>query len=363
MFFWKLAIVGSWLLDLLAVLSRSDHEKDLEILILRHQVSILKRNVKRPHVSRSEKLLFALLADRLRDCSCVSRRQLSRSCLIFTPRTVLRWHEELVRRKWTFKQGRRPGRPRTPIEVEERIVRIARQNPRMGYGKIEGELLKLGFVVPKSTIKAILRRHGIPPSPERGASSWRTFLNHYKDQMLACDFFTVETVLLQTIYVLFFIELGTRRVHIAGCTKNPDSAWVAQQARNLAWNLPDREKPIRYLIRDRDSKFTNCFDTVFTSEGCKIVLTPPKAPRANCIAERWIRSVRNESLDHILIFNETHLMSVLREYTDYYNERRPHQGLEQRIPKMSILPSDDKGPVRCRNVLGGVIRDFYRRAA
>ena len=147
MFFWKLAIVGSWLLDILAVLSRSDHEKDLEILILRHQISILKRNVKRSHVSHSEKLLFALLANRLRDCSCVSRRQLGRSCLIFTPSTVLRWHEGLIRRKWTFKQGRRPGRPRTPFEVEELIVRIARQNPRMGYGKIAGELLKLGYVV------------------------------------------------------------------------------------------------------------------------------------------------------------------------------------------------------------------------
>jgi putative transposase len=193
--------------------------------------------------------------------------------------------------------------------------------------------------------------------------SWRTFLNHYKDQMLACDFFTVETVTLRTIYVFFFIELGSRRVHIAGCTKNPDSAWVAQHARNLAWNLPDREKPFRYLIRDRDSKFASTFDAVFKSEGCDIVLTPPRAPQANAIAERWIRSVRNESLDHILIFNELHLMSVLKEYADYYNERRPHQGLDQRIPVMPTIPSNDKGPVHCRNVLGGVIRDYYRQAA
>ena len=366
MIFLKLAIVGSWLLDLLAVLSRSDHEKDLEILILRHQIGIPKRNVKRPHVFSLEKLVLALLADRLRNRSRKSRQQLRRYCLIFTPRTLLRWHQELVRQKWTFKQGR-PGRPRTPSEIEELIVRIARHSPRIGYGKIEGELLKLGYVVPKSTIKAILRRHGIPPAPERDDSSWRTFLSHYKDQMLRVpygrDFFTAETVMLRTIYVFFFIELGTRRVHVAGCTKNPDSAWIAQQARNLAWNLADRKKPVRYLIRDRDSKFTSSFDAVFTSEGCTIVLTPPKAPRANSIAERWIRSIRNESLDHILIFNEAHLMSVVREYTDYYNERRSHQGLDQHIPMMSIPSSDNKGPVRCRNVLGGVIRDHYRQAA
>ena len=289
--------------------------------------------------------------------------QLRRSLLVFTPRTVLGWHKELVRRKWTFKQGRRLGRPRISGEIEALVVRIARENPRMGYGKIEGEMLKLGYVVPKSTIRSILRRHSIPPAPVRGGLSWRTFLNHYKEQMLACDFFTVETVTLRTICVFFFIELGSRRVHIAGCTKIPDSAWVAQQARNLAWNLPDREEPVHYLIRDRDSKFTSAFDAVLQSEGCEIVLTPPKAPQANSIAERWIRSVRNESLDHILIFNEMHLRSVLKEYADYYNERRPHQGLDQRMPVMLTVPSENKGPIRCRDVLGGVIRDYYRQAA
>jgi putative transposase len=363
MLFRILFILGSWLLDLLSVLSSSDHDKDLELLILRHQIGILKRNTKRPKVSRLEKFSLVLLADRLRGRTNTTHRELRRSLLIFTPRTVLGWHKELVRRKWTFKQGRRLGRPQTSEDIEALVVRIARENPRMGYGKLEGELLKLGYVVPRSTIRAILRRHGIPPAPERGTLSWRTFLNHYKDQMLACDFFTVETVTLRTIYVFFFIELGSRRVHIAGCTKNPDSAWVAQQARNLAWNLPDREKPFRYLIRDRDSKFTSTFDAVFKSEGCDIVLTPPRAPQANAIAERWIRSVRNESLDHILIFNELHLMSVLKEYADYYNERRPHQGLDQRIPVMPTIPSNGKGPVHCRDVLGGVIRDYYRQAA
>ena len=178
MLFRILPIIGAWLLDLLAMLSRSDHDKDLELLILRHQIAILNRNVKRPKASRLEKLGPSLLTHRLQERSNASYRQLRRALLIFTPRTVLGWHKELVRRKWTFKRNH-PGRPRTDSEIEELVVRIARENPRSGYGKIEGELLKLGYVVPQSTIRAILRRHGIPPAPIRGDSSWRTFLNHY----------------------------------------------------------------------------------------------------------------------------------------------------------------------------------------
>ena len=212
------------MLDILALVHLTDSEKDLELLILRHQVSILKRLVKHPRVSRLEKLSLAVITDKLKQRAGRSRRQLAQSILIFTPETVLGWHRELVRRKWTFKHRRQPGRPRTDPELEALIVRLARENPRMGYGKIEGELLKLGYDVSKTTIREILRRYGIPPAPERGRSSWPTFLSHYKHQMIACDFFTVETVFLRTIYVLFFIEIGTRRVHVIGCTRSPDSA-------------------------------------------------------------------------------------------------------------------------------------------
>ena len=178
----------------------------------------------------------------------------------------------------------------------------------------------------------------------------------------ACDFFTVETIFLKTIYVFFFIELGSRRVHFAGCTTNPDGSWVTQQARQLVWELEDREPRLRFLIHDRDSKFTDAFDAVFRSEGMKIILTPVQAPNANSHAERWVRSVRTESLDKLLIVSQSHLRSVMSEYVVYYNTARPHQGIDLQTPICQTTQSRD-GPIRCRNVLGGIIHDYYRKAA
>jgi transposase InsO family protein len=238
---------------------------------------------------------------------------------------------------------------------------MARENPRMGYDKIQGEILKLGFTINPTTIKNVLRRHRLLPAPQRGKTSWRTFLSHYRQQMLACDFFTIETLCLQTLYVLFFIEVGTRRVYLAGCTANPDNAWVTQQARQLVWQLDETKTPMRFLIHDRDRKFTTSFDQVFVSEGIEIVRTPFRAPKANAIAERWVRSVRQECLDHLLILNQRHLTRVLREYIDYYNVSRPHQGLDQQSPMP--IPHSLEGVIRCRDVLGGILHDYYRDAA
>ncbi len=223
---------------------------------------------------------------------------------------------------------------------------------------------KLGFEVSATTIRTVLWRHGIPPAPERSrrGSSWRLFLAHYREQFLACDFFTVETLTLQTLYVLFYIEHATRRVYLAGSTAHPDAAWVTQQARQMTWELHERPLPMRYLIHDHDTKFTQAFDTVFESEGIEIVNIPHQAPNANAFAERWVRSVREECLDHLIILNERHLRSVLKEYVAHYNARRPHQGLEQDSP-LGLEPVSTKGPIRCRNVLGGLIRDYYREAA
>ncbi len=178
------------------------------------------------------------------------------------------------------------------------------------------------------------------------------FLNHYREQLLACDFFTVETAWLNTLTVCFFIELGRRRVHFAGCTAHPTAAGVTQQARQLTWTLQDEQRPMRFLIRDRDARFTASFDNVITAEGLEIVRTPYRSPKTNAFAERWIRSAREECLDRVLIWNEGHLRRVMKEYGSYYNRARPHQGIEQRCP----IPFDSAhkaGTVKCHDVLGG----------
>jgi putative transposase len=237
-----------------------------------------------------------------------------------------------------------------------------RENPHWGYGKIEGELLKLGHRVSRSAIKRILRQHGLPPAPERGHSTWRDFLGHYRGYMVACDFFTVDTLFLQRLYVLVFLELGSRRLHFAGCTAHPTAARVTQQARQLSWQLQDGDIPARYLLHDRDSKFVPAFDAVFRSEGVAIIRTPYRAPNANAVAERWIRSARQECLDHLLIVGEAHLRRVLDVYVGFYNRARPHQGLDQRTPVTAPRPAPH-GPIQCRSRLGGLLRSYDRESA
>ena len=268
-----------------------------------------------------------------------------------------------MKRKWTYNASGRGGRPRIDRELERLVVQLAQENDDWGFNRIQGELGKLGYTISDETVGNILRRHNIPPAPERGGSpSWRHLMTHDKDQILACDFFTVETFLLETVYVLFFIELGTRRVHFAGCTTNPDSAWVTQQARHIIWNFDDTNKRFRFLICDRDKKFTEAFDTIFRSEGTKIICTPVKAPNANSHAERYVRSIRSECLDKIIIINQPHLRSVLTEDIKFYNERRPHQGIGQQSPIIR-LPEKREGLVKKRPVLGTIINDYYRMAA
>jgi putative transposase len=361
------------LLDLLSTRRLTEQQKDLEILLLRQQLRILQRklpNSRSPRISMGDKSVLAILAVRFTALTKGTAHRLDEALLLFKPDTVLRWHRELVRRKWTFRQEKRIGRPPVALELQELIVRLARENPRWGYSKIYGELTKLGYQIGRSTVRDILKRQHVPPVPERGrqGSTWQGFLGHYREQFLACDFFTVETAWLKTLYVFFFIELGTRRVHFAGCTAHPTGEWVTQQARQLAWTLQDRRAeqderlPMRFLIHDRDAKFTSSFNAVFASEGIEIIRTPYRAPRANAFAERWIRSAREECLDRLLILGEAHLRRVVRDYVDYYNRARPHQGIEQRCP-IPIEPSRKEGLVKCRNVLGGVIHDYHREAA
>ncbi len=359
--FWSIvALVFSVLLDLFRLGRLSDREKDLEILILRHQLDILER--KRTHpikVSNAEKLTLAVLTNKLKTMGNRSASQLRNVLRIFQPETVFKWHRELVRRKWTQEHPNKGGRPRIDKELEALIVRLAKENPRWGYGKIEGELIKLGIKLSQTTIRNVLNRNGIVPAPVRfGSIGWRQLMKHYKGQIIACDFFTVETFWLKTLYVFFFIELGSRRVHLAGITANPNSAWVTQQARQFVWTLEETDANLKFLIHDRDSKFTNAFDNVFISTGFHVIHTPLRAPDANAYAERWVRTFREECLDHLLIMNRTHLKRVLDSYISYYETSRPHQGLDQQTP-VPREPVPYSGQVRKHEVLGGIINDYY----
>jgi transposase InsO family protein len=348
------------LLDLVAPRRHEDRAKDLEIALLRQQVLLLQREQRHPpRLTRWDRLVLALLAHKLSGAARLARRGWHHSLCLFTPATLLRWHRELVQRTWPFRQPTRGGRPPLTPEVVALILRLARENPRWGYGRIQGEVAKLGQRVGRSTIRDLLKRQHVPPAPERArrGPTWRAFLRHYQEQVLAVDFFTIDSLLLQTIYALFFIEVRTRRVYLAGCTRHPTAAWVTQQARNLAWQLQEGTLPVSILLRDRDRKFAPACDAVFRSEGLRIVLTPPRCPWANGYAERWRGSARRECLDHVLILGERHLLRVLTVYTDFYNQRRPHQGLEQRCP-IPLARGPGCGPISRRDLLGGIIHDY-----
>jgi len=350
-------------LDWLSIGRLSSGEKDLEILLLRQQLAILQRRLdKAVRPERVEKLTLAVVAAKLKALTQRPTKQLGAVIRLFQPETVLKWHRELVRRKWHYQRGCSGGRPRTKAEVEALIVRFVRENADWGYGKLEGELRKLGYTLSEQTVANILKRHGITPAPQRSPSpSWRQLMHHYKAQILACDFFTVETLFLQTIYVLFFIELQTRRVYVAGCTAHPNAQWVTQQARQMVWQLEARQPTIHFLIHDRDSKFVAAFDTVFRATRAHIIRTPFRAPNANAYAERWVRSVRHECLKKVIVLNQAHLRQVLQEYVTYYNMCRPHQGLDQQTP-IPIRPIAHGGAVCSRPILGGIIYDHYRAA-
>jgi putative transposase len=289
MIWFMLMKVFSTILQIVLFGRQSEQEKDLEILLLRRQLAILERHhTQRIQVSRPDKLTLTVLASHLRSASGWSRQRLRMVLHIVQPETVFKWHRELVRRKWTFQQPSRGGRPRTARDLEQLIVRPARDKPGWGNARIEGELTKLGYALSDETVATILKRHGIPPAPQRYSSlSWQNLMTYYRDQILARDFFTVETLFLHTIYVLFYIELSTRRVYVAGCMTAPTSAWVVQQARQLSWQLEGRTPAIHFLIHDHDSKFTAAFDTVFRGQAVYVILTPCRAPNANAVAERW----------------------------------------------------------------------------
>jgi putative transposase len=267
----------------------------------------------------------------------------------------------LVAKRWTY--PRRAGRPPIRREIRTLVLHVARENARWGYQRIVGELKGLGMVVSATTVRTWLRAEGLGPAGTRRGMTWREFLRAHRRSMLAVDFFTIETIWLQRLYVLFFIELGSRRVHVAGCTPNPTAPWVTQQARQLKWTLAERPESFRFLLRDRDQKFTDSFDAVFRSIGLEIIRTPFRAPQANGVAERFVRTVRSECLDRLLILNAQHLERVLDIFMEHYNGHRPHRGLALMPPcptRLSVTAATEWGEARVqrRDRLGGVIHAY-----
>jgi putative transposase len=338
------------------LLARSSRSKNAEILVLRHEVAVLRRQVRRPRLSWADRAVVAALTRLLSQAGQLQR--------IVTPATVLRWHRDLVTRRWTQPRRRRTGGRCTAPELHRLVLRLASENSTWGYRRIHGELAGLGYRLAPSTVWSILKRAGIDPAPRREGPSWREFLRAQAHGILATDFFCVDTLLLHRLYVLFVVEHATRRVHLLGITANPTGAWVAQQARNLLIDLGDRAAQFRFLIRDRDNKFTDVFDAVFASEAMRILRTPVRAPRANAIAERWIGTVRRELLDRILILNRHQLEAVLAEYVAHFNTHRPHRTLNQAAPLQPLpTPASPSQPrVRRRDRLGGLIHEYSQAA-
>jgi len=309
------------------LLPMSAVDKDIEIMTLRHQLAVLQRQIDRPRITPTDRAFLAALLHRL------PRPKLRQLHLIVSPETVLRWHRDLMRRRHAdASRRRRSGRPPTRRKVQALVLRLGRENNSWGYRRIHGELAALGIKVAPSTVWEILRAHGIEPAPERDRQTWAAFLRGQAHAILACDFFTITTLNGATLYVFAVIEHGNRRIRILGTTAHPTADWVTQAARNLVMDLQDAGSTVRYLIRDRDSKFTRAFDTVFEAEGVEIVTTGIRVPRMNSIMERWVQTCRHELLDRTLIWNQAHLLHALGEFESFHNQHRPHRTLNSAAP-------------------------------
>ena len=347
------------LCGLLVLLGRSSASKNAELLVLRHEVAVLRRTRPRPRLDWADRAVMAALI------RCLPGKL--RAHRLVTPGTVLRWHRRLVTRKWTYPRGagRPAGRPPASAEIAALIGRLATENHGWGYQRIQGELLKLGHRVSASTIRRVLKALKIPPAPKRHTdTTWRQFLHAQAATMLATDFFHVDcAVTLQRLYCLFVMEVGSRYVHILGMTANPDGPWTTQQIRNLLMDLGGRAAGFRFLIRDRAGQFSASFDAVLADAGIEAVKIPPRSPRANAYAERFVLTARTEVTDRMLIFSERHLRSVMAEYTRHYNGRRPHCALQLQPPRPGHPVADlSQERVKRRPVLGGLLNEYERTA-
>lgn len=343
--------------ELVVLCLRRRQSNEVELLVLRHELDILRPQQPRPRLEPTDRAWLALLSRIL--------PRVRWSAFVVTPDTLVGWHRQMVRRRWTYANAPK-GRPPIAQDVQALIVRLAEENPPWGYQRIQGELARLGCRVSASSVRRILAAHGIKPAPQRQATTWRAFLRSQAAGIVACDFFSVDTVFLTRLYVLFFIEVGTRRVWLAGVTVHPTGEWVTQQARNVVDAMEQRGVAPLHLIRDRDAKFSHSFDEVWRSIGVRIIRTPVRTPVANAFAERWVGTVRRECLDHVLLINRGHVERVLKAFVGHYNQHRSHRALDLRAPDdppgtPTVIPS--AGRLRRRDVLGGLIHEYDLVAA
>jgi putative transposase len=348
-----LYLIFARLCSWLVLLGRSSASKDAELLVLRHEVAVLRRANPRPRLDWADRAVMAALI-RLLSARLRAHR-------LVTPGTVLRWHRRLVTRKWTYPN--RTGRPQVSAEIAALIERLATENNAWGYQRIQGELLKVGHQVSASTIRRVLKTLKIPPAPRRHTeTTWRQFLHAQAATMLATDFFHVDcAVTLQRLYCLFVMEVGSRYVHILGISANPDGLWTVQQIRNLLMDLGDRAADFRFLVRDRAGQFTASFDSVLADAGIEAVKIPPRSPCANAYAERFVLTVRTEVTDRMLIFGQRHLQTILAQYEAHYNGRRPHRSRQLRPPRPDYPVADlSQQRIKRRPVLGGLICEYER---
>ncbi|WP_306750343.1 integrase core domain-containing protein [Saccharothrix yanglingensis] len=342
------------------MLLRSEAAKDAELLVLRHENAVLRRQLAgQVRYEPADRFWFAALS------GLVDRRRW-REVFPVTPGTLLAWHRRLIARQWDYSARRRTGRPPTRAAVKSLVLRLAQENPRWGHRRIQGELARLGHRIAASTVWQILHDAGIDPAPRRTGPTWKEFLTAQAQGIIAADFLHLDTVLGNRLYALAFLEHGTRRLHITGVTAHPTQAWTTQQARNLATDLGHRMESLRFLIRDRDGKYGQAFDAVFRADDLRVITSAPQAPRMNAHCERVIGTIRRELLDHILITGESHARQILTTYEDHYNRHRPHQARDQLPPEARQHPAaihdlDTHRVLRTR-ILGGLINEYRHTA-
>jgi len=324
---------------------------------------ILRDQLKgRVRLSDGERKTLAEIGQKL------GKKALEEIATIVKPDTILRWHRKLVAQKFDGSQQRKtPGRPTIDPELEALVVRLAQENRSWGYDRIVGALSNLGFTISDQTVGNILKRHGLPPAPERKTTTtWKEFIRTHLDILVATDFFTAEVWTLgglATYYVLFFIHLGSRQIHVAGVTPHPNAAWMMQVARNVTMETWGFLAPGQYLIHDRDWKYCPAFQHIIDAAGVQRVPLPPWSPNLNAYAERWARSVKEECLSRLVLFGEASLRHALTQYVEHFHHERNHQGKGNVLLFPTISQgTEHQGPVQCRERLGGLLK-YYDRAA